>query len=114
MTDRPEALRLANDLEGKDDWRILDLAAATELRRLHHDFEVMKSARNWYKAERDALQADAERYRWLREHCYKPKWPNNDLDRAMHLSFTVSGIWSDNLDPSVLDGCIDTAREVQK
>jgi hypothetical protein len=58
-------------------------------------------------------QADAERYRYLRNHCYKPKWPNNEFDPAMHLSYTVSGIWSDNLDPAVLDGCIDAAREVK-
>ena len=62
------------------------------------------------KAERDAYKADAERYRYLRNNCYKQKWPNNEIDRAMHLSFTVSGIWSDNLDPAVLDGCIDVAR----
>ena len=65
------------------------------------------------RAERDALLADAERYRYLRIHCYRYKWPNNEHDRAMHLSFTVSGIWANNHDPEVLDGCIDTAREVK-
>jgi hypothetical protein len=65
------------------------------------------------EAERDALKADAERYRYLRKHCYKQKWPNSEFDRAMHLSFTVSGIWANNHDPEVLDGCIDTAREVK-
>lgn len=65
------------------------------------------------EAERDALKADAERYRYLRIHCYRYKYPNNEHDRAMHLSFTVSGIWANNHDPEVLDGCIDTAREVK-
>jgi hypothetical protein len=65
------------------------------------------------KAERDALKADAERYRYLRIHCYRYRWPNNEHDRAMQLSFTVSGIWANNHDPEVLDGCIDTAREVK-
>jgi len=44
MSDQPEALRLANDLEGKDDWRILDLAAATELRRQHSEIERLNNA----------------------------------------------------------------------
>jgi len=48
-SDQPEALRLANDLEGKDDWRILDLAAATELRRQHAEIARLQ-------AKCDALQ----------------------------------------------------------
>jgi len=58
-------------------------------------------------------QADAERYRYLRNNCYQSKWPNNEYDPTMRLSYTVSGIWSDHLNPAVLDGCIDAAREVK-
>jgi hypothetical protein len=52
MSEQPEALRLAAGLEG--DYSIsYQPYAAAELRRLH--------------AECEALRADAERYRWLRE-----------------------------------------------
>jgi hypothetical protein len=61
---------------------------------------------------KDSLTVDAERYRWLRKNCYRAKYPNSEFDFAMHLSFTVSGVWSNNGDPVVLDACIDT--EMQK
>lgn len=61
------------------------------------------------EAERDALRADAERYRWLRQHHYKPRSANTEYDNSMMLSFHVSGVWSDNMNPRVLDGCIDAA-----
>ena len=57
--------------------------------------------------EIEELKADAERYRYLRSHCYKLKYPNSDIDRAMELNFVVSGVWSDNKNPEVLDGLID-------
>jgi hypothetical protein len=57
--------------------------------------------------EIEALKADAERYRYLRNHCYKLKYPNSEIDRAMELKFVVSGVWSDNKKPEVLDGLID-------
>ena len=78
--------------------------------RAHRACEQISVRLHAAQTERDAYKADAERYRWLRTNCYKQKWPNNEYDSAMHLSFTVSGIWSDNLDPAVLDGCIDAAR----
>jgi len=57
--------------------------------------------------EIEELKADAERYRYLRSHCYKLKYPNSDIDRAMELKFVVSGVWADNKNPEVLDGLID-------
>ena len=57
--------------------------------------------------EIEELKADAERYRYLRSHCYKLKYPNSDIDRAMELNFVVSGVWADNKNPEVLDGLID-------
>lgn len=62
----------------------------------------------------DALRADAERYRWLRRHHYKHRSPNTEYDNSMLLSFHVSGVWSDNIDPRVLDGCIDAAMQQHK
>lgn len=59
------------------------------------------------RTERDALLKDAHRYRWLRKNCYKPRSVNEDFDSSMLLSFIVSGVWKDNRDPAVLDGCID-------
>ena len=55
----------------------------------------------------EELKADAERYKYLRNYCYKLKYPNSDIDRAMELNFVVSGVWSDNKNPEVLDGLID-------
>ena len=57
--------------------------------------------------EIEELKADAERYKYLRNHCYKLKYPNSDIDRAMELKFVVSGVWADNKNPEVLDGLID-------
>ena len=57
--------------------------------------------------EIEELKTDAERYRYLRSHCYKLKYPNSDIDRAMELKFVVSGVWADNKNPEVLDGLID-------
>jgi hypothetical protein len=57
--------------------------------------------------EIEELKADAKRYRYLRNHCYKLKYPNSDIDRAMELNFVVSGVWADNKNLEVLDGLID-------
>ena len=59
--------------------------------------------------QRDELLADAERYRWLRKNRYTAKYPNSEFDHAMHLSFTVSGVWANAADPRVLDALIDAA-----
>lgn len=60
------------------------------------------------------MATDAERYQYLKDYCYKPKYPNSDLDHAMHLSFTVSGVWVDNMNPEVLDSLIDVEIEKLK
>lgn len=57
---------------------------------------------------------DADRYQYLRENCYKAKYPNSEFDYAMHLSFTVSGIWADNMNPKVLDSLIDVEIEKKR
>jgi hypothetical protein len=62
----------------------------------------------------DADKKDAERYRWLRNNCYGKTNPGSEHDDSMTLKFKVSGIWRDNLDPAVLDGCIDDARSALK
>ena len=99
MTEQPEALRLADLLVeylGAEHPAVRAISA--ELRRLHE--------------ENESLRADAERYRWLRKTRYRDKYPNSEFDFAMHLEFTVSGVWSNNRDPAVLDACIDT--EIKK
>ena len=139
MTDQPEALRVAEHLElyatfGRGD-RSHD--AARLLREQHEEIEQLRAqlSLDWEMiseqreeserlreqlrrakidvlseaAENAALRRDAERYRWLRTNCYSDKYPYSEFDSAMQLSFTVSGIWANNRDPSVLDGCLDTA-----
>ena len=64
--------------------------------------------------EIEELKADAKRYRYLRNHCYKLKYPNSDIDRAMELNFVVSGVWADNKNPEVLDGLIDFMHKEAK
>lgn len=56
---------------------------------------------------------NADRYSYLRNHCYKHKYPNSEWDNAMQVQFTVSGIWLGNHDPRVLDGCVDTAIQLK-
>jgi hypothetical protein len=98
MSEQPEALRLADALDrGTYLLSRERQSTAAELRRLHTEIE--------------RLRADAERYRWLRKTCYREKYPYCEFDHAMHLSFTVSGIWSNNRFPAVLDACIDTEME---
>jgi hypothetical protein len=80
MTDttQPEALRLADELDAAQ----LIVETAKELRRLHAELQRCKqvcdaTAEGWrtdaeeWKAERDALLADAARYRWLALKAYK-------------------------------------------
>lgn len=57
------------------------------------------------------MATDAERYQYLRKYCYNLKYPYSDWDQSMHLSFTVSGVWADNMDPAVLDSLIDLEIE---
>ena len=58
----------------------------------------------------DNMVADAQRYRYLRNHCYQLRNPKSEFDLTMELKFTVSGIWSDNQNPEVLDKMIDKER----
>ena len=94
MSEQPEALFLADVIENDPTSAAHHDAAAAELRRLH--------------AECDALRADAERYRWLR-----------DIDTG------PSQIWeliSDDAQPpymtlksgNILDATIDAARAALK
>ena len=78
MSDKPEALRVADLLQ--DDWGVED--AVTELRRQHSEIEQLK-------AERDALLADAERYRWLRDRAWPFEFKGNspeDADAAIDVA----------------------------
>ena len=74
-TKKPEALRLADDLESIwcDEICALENNAANELRRLHEELDLQKALVAEAQAmtakvcaENEALRADAERYRWLR------------------------------------------------
>ena len=78
------------------------------------EIERLRAERDKAVAERDALREDAERYRWLRLNRYKPRSVNDEVDNSMLLSFMVSGVWNDNRDPAVLDGCIDDAIAAAK
>jgi hypothetical protein len=111
----PEALRLAGRIEYPQFVLTPETrdAAAAELRRQHAEIERLTAALDEARAERsvaylafeqvtaerDALRADAERYRWLRNasipdeqlhvHVDHPAWPNHwaligeDLDTAI-------------------------------
>ena len=70
MSEQPEALRLAAELE-KDRWHISGVTAqqsADELRRLHAEVERLREAANFaanaadgFRAEAEALKAEVER-----------------------------------------------------
>ena len=60
--------------------------------------------------EIEQLKADAERYRYLKKYHYQLRNPYSDYDFGMQLNFEVSGVWSNNQDPAVLDKMIDLAR----
>jgi len=83
-----------------------ELADILDRRGEDHQLNAANMLRQQAK-EIEELKADAKRYRYLRSHCYKLKYPNSDIDRAMELNFVVSGVWADNKNPEVLDGLID-------
>lgn len=75
MTTQPAALRLADWLIGVGGGPLAKDAAA-ELRRLHAENAHQHHMTNSLSAdilklhaEVEALRADAERYRWLKDHC---------------------------------------------
>ena len=83
-----------------------ELADILDRRGEDHQLNAANMLRQQAK-EIKKLKVDAERYKYLRNHCYKLKYPNSDIDRAMELNFVVSGVWADNKNPEVLDGLID-------
>jgi len=83
-----------------------ELADILDRRGEDHQLNAANMLRQQAK-EIEELKADAERYKYLRNHCYKLKYPNSDIDRAMELNFVVSGVWADNKNLEVLDGLID-------
>ena len=83
-----------------------ELADILDRRGEDHQLNAANMLRQQAK-EIEELKGDAKRYRYLRNHCYKLKYPNSEIDRAMELKFVVSGVWSDNKNPEVLDGLID-------
>lgn len=102
---------LASMQIGWENWRVTHSTAFkdTEIERLREQLRLANIDALNETAENEALRRDAERYRWLRTNCYSDKYPYSEFDSAMQLSFTVSGIWANNRDPAVLDGCLDTA-----
>lgn len=119
MSDQPEALRLADLLQDECgvDGYVHDEAAAL-LRRQHAEIESAHQAQrdaenelsralarhamaeSALKAERDALRADAERYRYWRKH---HGWTGYFDDGA-----------SNSEKPSDVDAAIDAAKEARK
>ena len=94
--------KVSNDMEHSyvvNDWKLL-FESALVLRKQAKEIEELK--------------ADAERYRYLRSNCYKLKYPNSEIDKAMELNFVVSGVWADNKNPEVLDGLIDFMHKEAK
>lgn len=99
MSDQPEALRLANAVKSTAEYQLVlsgnyefpewALKAAAELRRLHQ-----------VEVERDALKADAERYRWLRDW----DWATHDIVPMTGRYGTEAILGRD------LDAAIDAAR----
>lgn len=98
---QPEALRLADEMLNYWNERGPDAeAVAAELRRLH--------------AENEALRADAERYRWLRDNHV------GDAEVGAYgvvMSRSVSFAWhspsweaGQRMTPVTLDAAIDEAR----
>ena len=82
--EQPEALRLADWLERRTNVMLQDGQAAAELRRL--------------VAEVEALRADAERYRWLRDNKFK--------HNGHCLALIGPILWEETL-----DAAIDAAKE---
>ena len=69
MSEKPEALRLADELEQK--WRVdKPVLAAAELRRLHAENERLKAERDEaVRAEREACAKICDR--WAADVCYE-------------------------------------------
>ena len=81
MTTQPTALYLADVIDNDAKSAVHHKSAAAELRRLHEENRVLQDSCE-AKADRidrlgesverlQALQPDAERYRWLSAHCYE-------------------------------------------
>ena len=101
-----EIERLLDDVESlREETRVQNEL----LREWEENWKEPRERAEHAEAERDQYRKDAERYRWLRANCYKPRSPDSEYDNSMQLLFTVSGVWLDNMDPRVLDGCIDDA-----
>jgi len=92
----------------------IELANKVESEDCNSFFEEIANMLRQQAKEIEELKADAERYKYLRNHCYKLKYPNSDIDRAMELNFVVSGVWADNKNPEVLDGLIDFMHKEAK
>jgi predicted RNase H-like nuclease (RuvC/YqgF family) len=101
VRDDPLSQEAADEIENRRAeirQRAIDyLALDTEARALQHEIERLR-------AERDALKADAERYRWLKANAVREK---NLGDKCIeyHCDFEH---WND------LDASIDAARQEQK
>ena len=91
-----------------------ELANKVESEDCNPFFEEIATMLRQQAKEIEELKTDAERYRYLRNYCYKLKYPNSDIDRAMELNFVVSGVWADNKNPEVLDGLIDFMHKEAK
>lgn len=95
MSEQPLALRLADALAYGFTARSRD--ASAELRRQHSEIDELK-------AKRDAVVADAERYRWLRDHM----WAQSSTKiYALPISWEYS---PDVMAGGYMDAAIDAAR----
>ena len=94
MTTQPTALYLADVIDHDTESAAHHKSAAAELRRLH--------------AEVEALRADAERYRWLREE--SGKRPDFYSGEANWMVSRSQGGMGQNFFGEKIDAAIDAAR----